>query len=79
MLPFRMSEIIRGLPGFLLAGNWKKNILMIRTKQLPVLVQLRGSRRLNDESWYSPVRAFFFFFAPVGSILEQTIDYLNCA
>lgn len=49
MLPFRMSEMIRGLPGFLLAGNWKKSILMIRTKQLPLLVQLSRSREVNDE------------------------------
>lgn len=61
--------MIRGLPGFLLAGNWKKSILIITTKQLPVLVQLHGSRKFNDESWYSPVR-YNELFCPNGFVFR---------
>lgn len=66
MLPFRMSEMISGLPGFLLAGNWKKSILIIRSKQFSVLVQLCRSRKCNDES---PVR-YNELFCPNGFVFR---------
>lgn len=36
MLPFRMSEMIRGLPGFLLASQGEKNATLKKIMQLPI-------------------------------------------